>query len=161
MRTILFILPFFLSANIFAQIGNESGEYDSVINLGYEIINKVESGDINSVVKSFKPTDLQSKKELKELLNEKNLQWIKNMIAKYGQADQSIINISKMSSSFSDDATINLTYYFKPSAKDFSLTCDHVSLNFVKKDESYSLNGIMFFNQEEYLMLKQFVDKFE
>jgi len=159
MRRILLFPFLFISIFSFAQIGNETGKYDRVVDIGYEIISDMKDGNVPSVLKRFKSSGMQTKKELKGVLCDSNLQWFSSIVEEFGLADRSLIGISEMTTSRNDNSSINLTYYFKTSDSDFSLTCDHVSMNFQKHGDEYLLDGMMFFRRDEYLMLKQFVDR--
>lgn len=144
----------------FSQIGNENGKYDKVIDESYKVISDIRHLRSSALRKKFQETGFQTKKEFNYFTTRKNLKWAKEIILKYGIPAKESLSISewKISTREDNNASINITYYFKNKDAEFKPTDNHISINFKQIQGKYVLDGIMTFKEDDYLRVKEIID---
>lgn len=117
-RIILFsIFMAIISHFSFAQIGNEDGRYDKIIDECYKILSEIRHTQKSSIRNRFTETGFQERSDFNEYINSKNLKWGKSVLLKYGVPPKDQISISewRVASREKDNTStsLNITFYFK------------------------------------------------
>lgn len=161
-KSIALFFILIISTSVFAQIGNENGRYNDVINECYKVLSDIRHQKKSALKKRFAETGFQEKEDFSEFVNGKNLRWAKDIILEYGIPKKEEISISewRVASRETDgnSSSINLTFYFKEDETEFNPINDHISLNFKSQEGTYILDGMMFFKKDEYLKVKSIID---
>lgn len=159
----LFVFIVLTPGNLFAQLGNENGQYDDVIKLSYDLLQKVNENNKDALKSSFHEGSFQTKKEFNKMLSNKNIKWAQKTILTNGIPSKNDISLSAwktiMKETQSSSLSINVTFYFKGNNKKYSNIDDHISFNFYKNSlGEYHLNGLLFFKKDDFLNVKKLSD---
>lgn len=159
-KIISFFSILLIYLNGFAQLGNENHEFDSVIEVGYDIIQYLYQADIKVVEGMYVESDFQTKEEFNDFLNKDNVKWVKEIVDTYGVPQKEELDISTWSvnSAGVSSTSLNLTYYFKEKGAPFSIVNDHISFHFSRQNNNMVLGGIMIFKKDDYLVIKSILD---
>jgi hypothetical protein len=150
--SILLMFVFLLSLKASGQ--QQFGHYESAIDKAYYYLGLLSGGTAKQVAAEFTESGFQSKKDFKKKLSGKNRKWAASIIEQYGippreEAAISAWRVASRSTS-GESESVNVSFYFKEASAEHLPTNDRISINLIKNETGYSIDGILFFVKEEY-----------
>ncbi|MBK8806345.1 MAG: hypothetical protein IPO21_06765 [Bacteroidales bacterium] len=157
----LFFVGIALCLTSFSQESPRNTTVDSLIEVGFGIVENFKNNKLSAVKSLYTDSGFQTKKEFNSFINKDNSLWLSKVVDSLGLPQKSEIDVSgwKINSLGSEAYSYNISYYFKKNNEPFFNTNDHISFNFSSKDGIYKLDGLMVFKENDYILVKNVLEK--
>lgn len=162
--SILFsVFLFVCQSSIFAQIGNNNGQYDDVIKEAYSILDLIQKSDRKAIKQKFYESNFQTKKEFLKNCKTVNLKWVGQLLKQNGIPKQEDLMLSGWKTVSKDitetSFTVNVLFFLTDDKNVNKNNRDHVSINFIKsKNGIYTMNGLLIFKKNDLVKVKNIED---